>query len=725
MLTVGIGSYGIACAACLTLVAMLSIRQIPRYGAIVGLAVAVCIWAALGLGVALGVGDLQPAFAVSDMLRSTAILLLVNQIWQRANDEIKGVRPDLVTVAILLFSSVVALGFGILFWSQHPAAEVWHLIGLTGLSIVGLFLVGILLGTSRSETVGLTKHLLIGAGTVHAVDFSFYTSTLFSLHSENTGHIIQPIVTSLAIPLFLISLRRLHDDTMDHPAAGNRGIGVPAVMASAISILLIAFIGDLTRALDWVWEPTSLLTLTCAAAMLLSAWLAATLLRHSGQHSVTRDSFAPDVDVRHEWVRLIETVTETPDPKRRDDPSLGQRALKAAAAFMDCDGGALFLRNDVGNFDFKTSWNIAVANRAPGRPPIALLTALSPAKPALIFDHMAPLPSELGDHPEIQDWLSAISDPWIILALVAGDEMAGLALITRPRRRRRLTSKELDLLKIIAHQLGSYLAVEASSRRAAENAYLARMSKHGTFVTNDLKGVIKPLSSALKQARDHGQNPAFLSDAFLTIGDTVERLKGLMQNIETDCGLTAVRPIDLRAVVETVIAEDRLERLALPSEQVVVDAEPTLCQDLLDHIIDNAWAAVDAKTARTTAERTSSRKAHLIVDELEPIRPRVSLILRKDDRDATLEVTDRGIGMTDSFVKEQLFNPLRSNRRTGISMYRCREAVERWQGRLEIVSEPAKGTTVRIILPLCGQQGVDTEISSHPSKAEPSRERAA
>jgi putative PEP-CTERM system histidine kinase len=727
VLTVGVGSYGIACTACIGLIAMLSIGWITRHWTIVVLATALCLWAVLGLYVAAGNSVVTPAYVVSDVIRSAAFLILINHALQRLNGSTARPRDKHVDTAILLLSSALMLALGILSWTQHPDADFWRLIGHVGLSVAGLFMIENLLKASRPDALWSTKHLLIGAGAIYAFDLFYYTDALLLLRVDDTLRAAQPIIAVLAIPLILVSARRLQGVKIDLPVSRDLVVGTTALLASGIYILSIASIAYLIRELGWTWGPALQLIFLFGAAMVLLVLLSSTSLRHGGRRFIERNLFTFAYDYRREWLRLVESMAETQASERHEDPSLGQRALKTAAALIDADGGALFMRNANGNLHFKTSWNIALENRAPGNPPEALLTALSPAKPALIVDEAAPMAEALSDHPAIKEWLSAFRDPWVVLALIARNEVVGLALITRPRMRRHLTWEDLDILAIFAHQLGSYLAVEELARHVAEGEHFERMSKHVTFVAHDLKNVIGQLSLVLQQAKDHAHNPAFVSDTFLTIGDAVERMRRLMQKIQEDAGHTPTQPVNLQALINKISAAGRVDRLALPSDDIVIDAEPSILQALLDHIIDNAWEAVDAKAGKAADDTSLSRKAYLVVDPLEDTRTRVTLTLRRDDRHAIIEITDIGIGMTSDFIQTDLFKPFKSTKQAGfgIGMYQCRDSVEGWQGRLEVDSEPGKGTTIKVILPLAERDGIDTHILRTASGVERAREHAA
>src|SRR5436305_11714328 len=67
-----------------------------------------------------------------------------------------------------------------------------------------------------------------------------------------------------------------------------------------------------------------------------------------------------------------------------------------------------------------------------------------------------------------------------------------------------------------------------------------------------------------------------------------------------------------------------------------------------------------------------------------------------------LSVTDNGCGMTPDFLQHSLFRPFQTTKKhgIGIGMFQSRMIVEAHQGRIEVDSEPGKGTAFRILLPL-------------------------
>jgi signal transduction histidine kinase len=107
---------------------------------------------------------------------------------------------------------------------------------------------------------------------------------------------------------------------------------------------------------------------------------------------------------------------------------------------------------------------------------------------------------------------------------------------------------------------------------------------------------------------------------------------------------------------------------------------------------------------------------HIISNSLEASPPAecVHVTLTAGDGLATIAVEDQGCGMDPAFVRDQLFSPLRTTKKTGhgIGAYQARELVLSAGGSLDVVSALRKGTRVRIVLPLTSQRSCPVVVSA-------------
>ncbi len=667
-MTIGVGSYGVAIAAYVGISALLLSGWISRHWAIVGLIATTLLWALAGLWGEIGGGSGRSVYALLDLMRVTALLFLVNDALRR----LAGDRHSTKGGFLVPLAGAGAVGYGVLQMAGIGDADFSGMIVHVGLAVLGLFLIENLYQTSRPNALWSSKHLAIGAGSIFAFDLFQYTDALLLLRVDSTIRATQPLVAVLALPLILISARRLNEVRISLPVSRGLLVSTTALLASGIYILSVATIAFLIRELGWAWGPALQVVLLIGAAMVLLVLFSSTSVRHGGRRFIERNLFTFAYDYRREWLRLVEAMAGTDQ-----NLPLNQRAMKATATLLDADGGVLFLRGPNRMFNYQTCWNIALESHPPP-PPSGLLRALSAERTAIAFDQPETQPTGFRDDVEIGNWLGHFKGPWVALALLAQDDLVGVIVVTRPRLKRKLTWEDLDLLAIFSHQLGSYITVEELTRHVAEAEHFDRLSKQVTFVAHDLKSLISQLSLMLQQASRHAHDPAFVSDSFLTIGDAVEKMKALMQRVQqADASSTSLAMVDLSALAKEALRSGRCDRLDPWRDGVMVRAESGVLAALLGHVIDNAHQA-----CRNGGD--------------------VALALRTDAGSAMLEVIDSGVGMTRNFVDTELFRPFASTKDTGfgIGMYQCRDWIERWGGRLEVESEPGHGTTVRIVLPL-------------------------
>lgn len=685
MLTVGVGSYGVASAAFLGLAALFCLGWVSRHWSIVALIMATLFWAMAGCWLAYYDNSYQPLYSLLDFARSIALLFLINNALYQLSGETNNEATPTRIGTLVPVTAVIALILGFLCLIEVENAFFFSLIGQVAIAVIGLFLVENLFQMSRPKSLWTTKHLLIGAGTIFAFDLFFYTEALLFLRIDGTIKNAQPLIAILAMPLILISAKRLNDIVISVPVSRGLLVSTTALLASGVYILGVAGIAYLIRGLGWAWGPTLQLIVLIGAAMVLMVVLSSTSLRHGGKRFIERNFFTFAYDYRREWLGLVNSMAST-----ADELSLDKRALKTTANLMDADGGVLFLKCPNGSLDYKSCWNIAVDAKTPRTPPTALSLALSPKQTAIVFDPMTTMPDGF-DHDDVKQWLADFRDPWIALGLFAHNDLAGLVMITRPRMRRRLTFEDLDLLEIFSHQLGSYLTVEELARQVADAEHFDRMSKHVTFVAHDLKNLISQLSLILQQAKHHAHNPAFVSDSFLTIGDAVEKMTLLMRRVREGADTAALKVVNLAVLARDIQSRDRCDQVELSVDtRIMVKAEPTVLGALLDLIIDNAKEACSEGGS-------------------------VKLTLKQEGNMARLSISDTGIGMTRDFIETEMFKPFSSTKHHGfgIGMYQCRDWIQRWQGQLLVESESGRGTTVTMVLPVTHMSSCESGTDAH------------
>ncbi len=127
-------------------------------------------------------------------------------------------------------------------------------------------------------------------------------------------------------------------------------------------------------------------------------------------------------------------------------------------------------------------------------------------------------------------------------------------------------------------------------------------------------------------------------------------------------------------------------------------------------------------TAYADPDRFSAVVHHLIqnAQEATPDEGRVELRLRRNGDWAQIEIEDTGCGMDGKFIRERLFRPFdttKGNAGMGVGAYESREFIRAHGGELSVTSEPNKGTTFQIKLPLNRRPGKPTAVNEQSLRA--------
>ncbi len=169
------------------------------------------------------------------------------------------------------------------------------------------------------------------------------------------------------------------------------------------------------------------------------------------------------------------------------------------------------------------------------------------------------------------------------------------------------------------------------------------------------------------------------------------------------------RPVDLAALVREqerllrrLIREDIALELDLPTAVTPVKADPAQLEQVLLNLVVNARDAMPEGGTLRLSVRAGSEDA-------------------ADGQGwAVLEVADTGVGM-DAAVRERVFEPFYTTKArgqgTGLGLSTVYGIVTQHGGRVELESEPGRGATVRIELPLAPHDGPQTAEVVAPPRA--------
>jgi putative PEP-CTERM system histidine kinase len=541
------------------------------------------------------------------------------------------------------------------------------------LSVVGLLLIENLFRNTSPDGVWAMKFLVFGAGCIFVYDFYLYSDGLLFGHVNAELFDARGAVNALAAPLLAIAASRNRDWAIELHVSRAAVFHTTTVVGSGAYLVAMAGAGYYLRTIGGEWGSLlQALFLTGAALILLIALFSGSA-RARLRYVISRNFYSYKYDYRHEWRRLIARIS-APEGQLQD------RAIRAMADILDSPAGALWQYAPNGDaYHPSASWNF------PDDLPV--LAADHPLARFLAERSWIVELSELAARPDLYpgvvrpDWFDRLPQPWLVAPLAHRQRMEGILVLSRPRANKPLDGEDYELLKIVSRQLASYLAEEAALRRLVDAQQLEQFSKRFAFVIHDIKNITSQLSLMLSNAERHGANPEFQADAMRTVRNAVEKMSKLLGQLRSDR------------------SEPRGSTAALAREPLVrraVDAwlggRPTLKLEL---------TAPDA-TALVDAEGLDRVIAHLVQNAIEAAGPDGQVLLRlsADGHYAILEIIDDGPGMDAAFIRDELFRPLATTKKSGsgLGAYQARELVRGMGGQLEVRSAPGAGATFRVML---------------------------
>ena len=267
--------------------------------------------------------------------------------------------------------------------------------------------------------------------------------------------------------------------------------------------------------------------------------------------------------------------------------------------------------------------------------------------------------------------------------LNAGRELLGVMTLNERVIRDPLSVEDADLLKTVADQAAASLSGLKLSRQLLKAKEMEAFQTLSTFFIHDLKNLASTLSLTMQNLPVYFDDPEFRADALRVMTNSVQKIdsmcgrlslltKGLdLQKERVDLNvLIAATLADLNGAVRATVTRDfhTIPALLIDSEQI---------QKVLVNLVLNANDAtgMDGEITVTTEQRNEW---------------------------AILAVKDNGAGMSKEFLDHSLFQPFHTTKSKGlgIGLFHSKKIIEAHRGRIEVESEPGKGSTFRVLLPV-------------------------
>lgn len=268
--------------------------------------------------------------------------------------------------------------------------------------------------------------------------------------------------------------------------------------------------------------------------------------------------------------------------------------------------------------------------------------------------------------------------------IIAGGELLGFMMLGDRVNGVPFTMEDLDLLQCVANQLAGNLLNIRLSQHLLQAREMEAFQTIAAFFVHDLKNTASTLSLMLQNLPAHFDDPEFRKDALRGLGKSIDRINeliGRLSLLRQEVQLTP-REVDLNAVIGSAISgfdglrSVSIER-ALASDLPKLRIDPDKIQKVVANLLTNALEASGENS-------------------------RISVATARRNGWANISVADNGCGMSPEFIKDSLFRPFQTTKKKGIGigMFLSKIIIEAHGGKIEVDSQPGKGTTFRVLLPI-------------------------
>ncbi len=552
----------------------------------------------------------------------------------------------------------------------------WYYIGVMAAFIFALMNVEATLSATRGITLNRMKFEAIGIMCLLAVLIFYYSQgLLYRTINMNLVPVRSAVFIIAALLIFYSQAFR----GIGTRVSISRHVLYRSITLLAVGLYLIGLglVGEGMRYFGGTFSAKLTVLLAFIGGMLLLAVLLSEKARRRTKVLINKHFFVNKHDYREEWIKFTGRLSSC---ATLDD--VQESILMVYRETFGLAGASLYLLGPDGKR------HLRVAENEMAKSPDELRVSEGLSSYFLKQERVLNLAD--GEYPLSASELAVYQQGgiWLIVPLISGGAVQGLAALRRQIVPEKLTYDDYDLMKVLARQAAQAITNLKLSEEVMDMRAMAAVSRISTFVIHDLKNLTSGLSLVVDNAEEHISNPEFQRDAIQTIKKTLAKMEGLTRRLKTIPEKLSheTKVTDLDRLSRETVAEFSKIRVGVPIEYsgatvyASVDGEEIV--KVIVNLVQNALNASNDKgvVVVTTSEEQGS---------------------------ACIRVSDSGKGIEPDFLKNQLFKPFRTTKETGlgIGLYQCKQIVEAHEGKIEATSEPGKGTVFTVRLPLAEPAG--------------------
>jgi putative PEP-CTERM system histidine kinase len=546
--------------------------------------------------------------------------------------------------------------------------------GALALPVCGLLMLEQLFRNLREDQRWNAKPVCLGLACVFVFDIYLFSQGLLFASLDADALAVRGAVHALAVPFLLVAARRSPNWIAKLHVSRTAAFYSASLLLAGAYLLFMAAVGYYVRFFGGEWGRALQLGLVVTALALLGMLAFSGALRSWLRVFVGKHFYSYRYDYREEWLRFTAMLSANRSPQET-----GEMIVRGLAKMLECPAGSLWTRQGSGGgYAQSAAWNMPVTTESEAADS-SLARFLAEKGWVIDLDEFRSSPRQYGEL-ALPTWLLGAKNGWLVVPLLVGDELQGFVVLARPLTAIKLNWEVLDLLKTAGRQAAGYLAQMQATEALLDARKFEAFNKMSAFVVHDLKNIVAQLSLMLKNAERLHDNREFQQDMLLTVESSLEKMKRLMLQLREGAKPPGgSRGVELQPIVRRLVAMARAQGRTLETdegEHLFTRGHDDRLERVLGHLVQNA---LDATPASGCVWLRTSRAAGSV----------------------RIEVGDTGAGMTEEFVRTQLFRPFSSTKSSGmgIGSFESAQYVRELGGSIDVASRPGEGSVFTVLLP--------------------------
>lgn len=209
-----------------------------------------------------------------------------------------------------------------------------------------------------------------------------------------------------------------------------------------------------------------------------------------------------------------------------------------------------------------------------------------------------------------------------------------------------------------------------------------------SVIVHDMKNLAFRLSALLQNMDENYENPMFKQSVAEILNDTVRKMDAIVKRFRENQQQVVVKlRVDVNHILKKLLEDLPQRKTRGLNLDVTFEDVPPMWGD--PFYLHNAFHSLIENGIEAMPEGGTLRIHSGLVRE----RRREKILI---------EISDTGVGMTESFVQNELFNPFTTTkeRGLGLGLFTSQQIFALHGGKIKVLTAPGSGTTFRITFPV-------------------------